>query len=213
MTMGSDQLTYLNTAGQVSTRKANPRFKSFKHVFEGLLKSSEVPTPYALVTILMSNDSKVCITVSKADDCSYFIHQYNVESQECTFKELIGQLPPGDDPDIKVQHYIKFKEVEQTSDGQKFAACYNDDGKYRIRVFGRKNRTPAEIAKTEINVNKVLSLDESTMCNAMFPEPFMNCVFIDNDTLFIGLFMNQSRTHHHFIYSLEHDNIIGKPYS
>jgi hypothetical protein len=89
-TMGSAQLTYVNTAGVVATRKANPRFKSFKHVFENLLKSVEVQTNYSIVTMGLSNDSKVCITVSKADDCSYFINQYNVETQDCTFEEMIG---------------------------------------------------------------------------------------------------------------------------
>jgi hypothetical protein len=92
-----------------------------------------------------------------------------------------------------------------------FAACYNDDGKFRIRVFGRTNRTAEEIARTEINVNKILDLDESTMCNSMFPEPNMNCCFIDNQTLFVGLFHNHTRMHYHFIYSLEHDNMVGNP--
>ena len=48
------------------------------------------------------------------------------------------------------------------------------------------------------------------MCNSMFPEPFMNCVFIDNETLFVGLFENSTRMHYHFIYSLEYNNLIGK---
>lgn len=48
------------------------------------------------------------------------------------------------------------------------------------------------------------------MCNAMFPEPFMNCCFIDNNTLFVACFHNYTRTHYHFIYSLEHNNIVGK---
>jgi hypothetical protein len=46
-----------------------------------------------------------------------------------TFEEKIGG-----DPDS----YIKVKECVQNSTGQQFACCYFDDGKFRMRIFGKE---------------------------------------------------------------------------
>lgn len=82
-TLGGE--AYTNTAGQVVTRRPNARFKCFKHIFENMLKTNEIRTPYPVITVMLSNDSTICLTVSKAEDCSYYISQYNLESYECTF--------------------------------------------------------------------------------------------------------------------------------
>lgn len=41
--------------------------------------------------------------------------------------------------------YIKMKEVEQNLKADTFAACFNDDGVFKLRTFGRDNRTSKEI--------------------------------------------------------------------
>jgi hypothetical protein len=49
-----------------------------------------------------------------------------------TFEEKIGGGP--DD-------YIKIKEVEQNSEGNKYALTYFNDGKFKMRNFETENRT------------------------------------------------------------------------
>jgi len=54
---------------------------------------------------------------------------YSLKDYSVTFEEHIG----GQD-----EQFIKVKEVEQNSDGNLFACTYFDDGKFRMRVFGKE---------------------------------------------------------------------------
>ena len=45
-----------------------------------------------------------------------------------------------------------------------------------------------DIEADEINVNELLGIDNSTMCNQTSFDPFINVIFIDEDKLFICLF-------------------------
>ena len=47
-----------------------------------------------------------------------------------------------------------MKELAQNEVGDKYALVYFDDGKFRLRTFGRdKIRTPEEIADNEMDIN------------------------------------------------------------
>jgi len=47
------------------------------------------------------------------------------------------------------------------------------------------------------------------MCNQSFPDPNINMTFINNDTIFVGLFYNYSSKHYHFIYDLKLKTMVG----
>jgi len=67
-------------------------------------------------------------TVTKKNDFEHYIRSYNIDTKEMIFSECFkGQ-------------YIKLKEIEQTDDGELFAACYIDNGAFKIRTF--KERDP-----------------------------------------------------------------------
>lgn len=53
-----------------------------------------------------------------------------------TFEEKIGGMP---------KDYIRMKEVEQNSAGNKFAFIYNNDGRWYVRTHGKETRTEEEI--------------------------------------------------------------------
>ena len=106
--------------------------------------------------MMITYDSTKVIAVTKKDDQEYYVRQYDLESYEMTFSEQIGG---GQD------QYIKLKEVEQNSNGKKYAIVYNDDGHFYLRTFGKVNRTAEEIEKDELDINKLLGLNNHTMCN------------------------------------------------
>jgi hypothetical protein len=106
--------------------------------------------------MVITYDSTKVIAVTKKDDQEYYVRQYDLESYEMTFSEKIGG---GQD------QYIKLKEVEQNSNGKKYAIVYNDDGNFYLRTFGKVNRTDEEIEKDELDINKLLGLNNHTMCN------------------------------------------------
>ena len=130
-------------------------------------------------------------------DREYWVKQHSLETYIDTFEEKVGGLPDS---------YIKLKEVEQNSAGNKFAIAYLDDGKFRIRIFGENNReTQEEIDQSELDINKELGLNNHTMPINDFPDPFISCVFIDDNLIFVNLFHNATLTHHHFFYKFNDD--------
>ena len=83
--------------------------------------------------MIITYDSSRAITVTKANDREYYVKMYSLTTNELTFEEQIG----GGATD-----YIKLKEVEQNSTGNKYAIAYNNDGRFYMRTFGAQTRTP-----------------------------------------------------------------------
>lgn len=87
-----------------------------------------------------------------------------------------------------------------------------DDGKFRLRVFGKVERSEEEILREELDVNKVLGINDYTMPIQGFADPFSTCSFIDDDKIFVQLFYNYDLTHYHFIYDHSKGSIVGDFY-
>jgi len=173
--------------------KPNKRFKNFNDVFSGLTRSKNVVTQYPLINCSISYDSKSAITVMKNNDREYWIKQYSLESFVVTMEEMFGGKPDS---------YIKLREVEQNIAGNIFAVTYLDDGIFKLRTFGKTTREDKEIEENELNINDRLELNNHTMPIDNFPDPFISCVFIDDDLLYINLFHNATVTHHHFFFKI-----------
>ena len=152
---------------------------------------------YPICTMIITLDSSKAITVTKRNDKEYYVKQYDLEDYTMTFEEKIAG------------GYIKLKEVEQNSNGSKFAIVYNDDGVFYLRTFGKTNRTDQEIKEDELNINELLGLDNHTMCIQTFPDPFITCCFLSGTNIYINLFHNASLTHYHFIYDYEKRVMVG----
>lgn len=114
-----------------------------------------------------------------------------------TYDELFNEEIGGNKKD-----FIKCKEIEQHSSGTLYAIAYNNDGIFKIRVFGKPKRDIVDIEADEINVNELLSLNNFTICNQTSFDPFINVIFIDEDKLYVCLFQNLQYTHWHFYYSI-----------
>ena len=73
--------------------------------------------------MLISRDSKLCISVQKIDDQNSVIEMHDINTQELTFQEVISG------------RFIKIKEVVQLDSGKLFAAAYIDDGLFRVKIL------------------------------------------------------------------------------
>ena len=93
-----------------------------------------------------------------------------------------------------------MSEIEQNSDGTRFAVAFLDDGHFKLRTFGSENRTEEEALASELDINKELGLDNHTMPINNFPDPFISCCFVRDDMIFVNLFHNEQRVHYHFMY-------------
>lgn len=75
-----------------------------------------------------------------------------------------------------------------------------DDGKFRLRTFGKVTRDKETIQREEIEFNNVMWFDDYTMPIDEFPDPFITCCFIDDDNIFVNFFYAHTQTHYHFIW-------------
>ena len=75
-----------------------------------------------------------------------------------------------------------------------------DDGVFKIRTFGEKTRSIEEIEMEELNINEAIGINDYTMPITNFPDPYITCVFVTDEIIFVNLFHNKDLCHHHFFY-------------
>jgi hypothetical protein len=107
---------------------------------------------------------------------------HDLKTKEIFFEEIYGGR--------NTQSYIKVKEVAQNLIGNKFACCFYDDGIFGMRTFGRFSRTLKDIQANEIRFNEMFGLDNFTLSNEAFHDPFINCCFLSDTTIFVNFFYN-----------------------
>ena len=144
--------------------------------------------------MMITYDSQRAITVTKKSDKEYIIKMYSLSDYSITFEEHLG----GEE-----DSFIKAKEVEQTNSGKFYACAYFNDGKFRLRTFGRENRSDEEIKADEVDINQLLDIDDYTMPNEDLPDPFINCAFVNDDLIYVALYHGHSCTHYHFLWDLK----------
>jgi hypothetical protein len=104
--------------------------------------------------------------------------------------------------------------VAQNEEGDYFAVCYFDDGKFRIRTFnGYHPRSLRAIEEEEFDINAAIGINNHTMPNQGNNDPYITTVFLSSEQLFVILFHNKSLKHYHFIYSIKDRKIVGEPFS
>ena len=61
-------MSRVNTEGITVSLKPNPRFKNYSEVFRNLLKATNRPTRYPIVSMIITYDSTKVIAITKKDD-------------------------------------------------------------------------------------------------------------------------------------------------
>ena len=66
-----------------------------------------------------------------------------------------------------------------------------------------------EIDENEIYLNEIVGIDNATICNEMFPEPFATCCWVTDDQVFVDMFYNYGKMHYHLIFDIRERQLIG----
>lgn len=125
--------------------KPNPVFNNYKSCMEDVLKRKSILTDDAITFCDISYDSTKVILVTKNGECASNVIMFDIKTFTQDFHETIGGQP---------EQYIKINKVVQNHYGTQFAITYIDDGKFRIRTFGKEQRSPEEIEKNEFKINE-----------------------------------------------------------
>ena len=75
-------------------------------------------------------------------------------------------------------------------------------------MFGEKERAEEEILESELDINEALGLNNHTMPIDNFPDPFVDCTFVNDNLLFINLFHNKKIEHHLCFYYWKEKRIV-----
>ena len=78
----------------------NPQLENYKELFQNLTNPHVQVTAFDIVSIIITYDSKRCITVTKDSDEHYVIKQYSLKTNQITYEKSFRGT------------YIKMKEVE-----------------------------------------------------------------------------------------------------
>ena len=163
---------------------------------------------------MITYDSTKAIVVTKQNEESYefWVKQYDLHSYDLTFEEIVGGrvITEEEKIDGAIDDYIKVKEIEQSQDGKQYAIVYNNDGRFYLRTFGKVIRSQEEIQENELDINKLLDMNNDQMCVDTLPEPFANCCFMRDSKIYVSVFSTTTLTHYHFIYDFKDRIVVGK---
>ena len=83
-------IQYKDTKGNILSIKPNIRFKSYQRVFTNLNVTKSVLTRFPLISMSISYDSTMAISVQKANEFESHINMFDLITNEMTFQEIIG---------------------------------------------------------------------------------------------------------------------------
>lgn len=89
-----------------------------------------------------------------------------------------------------------------------YAFVFIDDGKFKLRIFGKERKEQQEFLDEEFDINKALDINDYTMPIQGFPDPYINCAFVTNDLVYVALFYNFDMTHYNFMYDHRTRSIV-----
>ena len=89
----TESMKYINTASFDTPVKPNERFKNYRDCFNKLTVSENVATMYPIVSVAISFDSKVAITITKRNEREYWVKMYSLKEYNQVFGEMIGGGP------------------------------------------------------------------------------------------------------------------------
>ena len=74
-----DSMIHINTASFDKPVKPNERFKNYRSCFNNLTVSENVPTMYPIVSVAISFDSELVITITKRSEREYWVNMYSLK--------------------------------------------------------------------------------------------------------------------------------------
>lgn len=96
--------------------------------------------------------------------------------------------------------------IEQDYAAKYFAVAYQDNGKFFLSVV---SNTGEEL--DNLNVSKLLALDDQSKPITGFWEPLITCSFIQDDNLFVSCYHRLQKKQYHFLYSFLKQKPLSEP--
>lgn len=96
------------------------QFDKHSHLFQELTKRQAVDTTFDVVSMVITYDSKHCISIVTETDEQFYVQGYDLDTSSKVFEiSFEGE-------------YLKMNLVEQTLDGKIFALAYQNNGKFYV---------------------------------------------------------------------------------
>jgi hypothetical protein len=183
-------------------------FKDFVDLFEDLTSDDRIGSDEGpVISVTFNNKGTRILAVLQDEEqmkmlgnSACIVHQYDIATRKLVFKEFYGG---------GADSFIKMLDIAQNKAGDMFCCPYIDDGNFRMRIFGESPRSEAQIVKSDIDINKALTLNNHTMVNEDFENPNITACFLNNFQLFVSLFHNGDMQHIQFIWDIDYRKTIN----
>ena len=146
----------------------------------------------AVISAIITYDASSTICITKEENTSFeslkdvfSITSYNLTNFRRKWTvEIVGD-------------HLCMSDVVQSDDSKTFAIPYQDNGTFFVKLvdsFG--------VVVTNLNVTKMVGLDNGSKPIEGVYDPLITCCFLPNERIFIAAYHRLKKRQHHFVYSL-----------
>lgn len=146
-------------------------FEQYGSLFQDLTSRNYIPTGKDIVNIIITYDSKHAVAIMSNKHECFALKGYDLNTQEEVFaREFNGT-------------YIKMNLIEQTDEGTTIGVAYQDNGIFKVLFIDNKGNQI-----DEVDVSKLLSLDDESKPISGFFEPLITMSFLPNERAMIAVY-------------------------
>ena len=149
-----------------------------------------IQTPYDIVNVVVSNNHKWIVALSKSTMRDYAVTMYDLEQRAYLNSfQITGS-------------YVNSKEIKQNRAGNTFNVVYNDNSRFKMMIFDK-----AKVLQ-DLNVNNIIGLKIEAN-DFTDKAPMINSLFLDNDDIFVNVFWPINMLNYHFVYSWKRNTVLS----
>lgn len=143
--------------------------------------------------MIITYDSKYAIAILSSEPEKFIFKSYDISTHEEVFSHHLEGT------------YLKMNCIEQTDDGTIFGVAYQDNGHFQVLFIDNQGKV-----LDNLNVSKLLSLDDESKPITGFFEPLITVCFLPNGKAMIAAYHRIQKKQCHFIYSYKEKKMEGK---
>ena len=146
-------------------------FEKYGELFQDLTTRSYIPTGKDIINIIITYDSKHAVAIMSNKPEVFAVKGYDLNTQDEVFcKDFEGE-------------YLKMNVIEQTDDGTIFGVAYQNNGHFSVLFIDNKGTII-----DDLDVSKLLQLDDESKPISGFFEPLITVSFLPNDKAIIAVY-------------------------
>lgn len=181
-----------NKAADDMSLEGVPLLTDSMELFDDLTKRNYFKTDLNIISMVVTYDSKFVIAICQTTDTEMRIRGFSLTSMEPVWNhKFFGHVDESLDA-VGREVFLKGNIIEQNDAGNVFVVPYQDNGKFRVVFIEQKGNDG--IIVDNLDVNKLLVIDNLSKPISGFREPLITCAVLPDENVFISAYHRIQRT-------------------